>query len=51
MLNIFNMALCGVLAGYLPYSWFRRSRWKYHAVFAGGVLSVLSRADCSLWRS
>jgi cobalt/nickel transport system permease protein len=40
--NIFNMALCGVLAGYLPYSWFRRSRWKYHAVFAGGVLSVLA---------
>lgn len=38
--NIFNMALCGVLAGYLPYAWFRRTRWKYHAVFAGGVCSV-----------
>jgi cobalt/nickel transport system permease protein len=40
--NIFNMALCGVLAGYLPYSWFQHSRWKYRAVFAGGVFSVLA---------
>lgn len=39
--NIFNMALCGVLAGYLPYSWFRSSRLKYRAVFVGGVCSVL----------
>jgi cobalt/nickel transport system permease protein len=40
--NIFNMALCGVLAGYLPYPAFRGTRWKYYAVFAGGALSVIT---------
>ena len=38
--NIFNMALCGVLAGYLPFAWLRRTKWKYHAVFLGGLCSV-----------
>jgi cobalt/nickel transport system permease protein len=38
--NVFNMALCGVLAGYLPFAWLRRTKWKYHAVFLGGVCSV-----------
>jgi cobalt/nickel transport system permease protein len=39
--NIFNMALCGVLAGYLPYAAFGSSSRRYLAVFAGGVLSVM----------
>jgi cobalt/nickel transport system permease protein len=40
--NIFNMALCGVAAGYLPYSFLRTTRWKYRAVFIGGVCSVMT---------
>ncbi len=40
--NIFNMALCGVLAGYLPYASLRGTRWKYRSVFIGGVLSVMT---------
>ncbi len=48
--NIFNMALAGVLAGYLPYrAWGRlRGRGRSAAIFAGGVLSVLTSACLAL---
>src|SRR5947209_13648621 len=39
--NIINMALLGVLAGYLPARWFLRTRWKSYGVFLGGTCSVL----------
>jgi cobalt/nickel transport system permease protein len=39
--NITNMALLGVLAGYLPFSMWASSPWRRSAVFAGGALSVV----------
>ena len=39
--NIINMAILGVWAGYLPFSLFRQTRWKWQGVFLGGVCSVL----------
>lgn len=38
--NVANMALIGVLAGYLPYRLWR-SHWRSAAIFLSGVLSVL----------
>jgi cobalt/nickel transport system permease protein len=38
--NVFNMAIAGVLAGYLPYKLWG-SKWRSAAIFAGGFLSVL----------
>jgi cobalt/nickel transport system permease protein len=45
--NIFNMAVAGVLAGYLPYRAFG-SQWRSSAIFAGGTLSVLTSALLAL---
>ena len=39
--NIINMALLGVLAGYLPARCFSRTEWKPWAVFLGGTCSVM----------
>ena len=45
--NVFNMALAGVVAGYLPYRlWAARSRSA--AIFAAGVLSVITSACLAL---
>lgn len=38
--NVTNMALIGVLAGYLPYRLWR-THWRSAAIFASGMLSVL----------
>jgi cobalt/nickel transport system permease protein len=47
--NIFNMALMGVLAGYLPYCfWGASPGWRKAAIFAGGMLSVLVSACLAL---
>lgn len=60
--NIFNMAIVGVFAGYLPYFLWARGSWKARsgsnarssnarrtaAIFAGGVLSVLVSAAFAL---
>jgi cobalt/nickel transport system permease protein len=46
--NVFNMAIAGVLAGYLPYRLFGRGRMRRGAIFAGGVLSVLTSALLAL---
>jgi len=43
--NIFNMAIAGVFAGYLPYVLLRGGR---AGVFAGGVLSLLASAGLAL---
>ena len=42
--NIVNMAVFGVLAGYLPYHLFGAGRWRSAAIFAAGALSVLTSA-------
>ena len=42
--NVFNMAVVGVLAGYLPYHYAGNSAWRRAAVVAGGILSVLAGA-------
>ena len=39
--NIINMALLGVLAGYLPFSLWSGTSWRRVSIFAGGALSVL----------
>lgn len=38
--NVINMAIIGVLAGYLPYR-LLRSQWRSGAIFLSGLLSVL----------
>src|SRR5688572_26832927 len=39
--NVFNMAVAGVIAGYLPYHLWGGGRWRKAAIFMGGVLSTL----------
>jgi cobalt/nickel transport system permease protein len=39
--NVINMALIGVLAGYLPIRLLQRTRWEMQGVFAGAFCSVL----------
>jgi cobalt/nickel transport system permease protein len=46
--NVLNMAVFGVLAGYLPYHLFGGGRWRRTAIFAGGALSVLVSALLAL---
>jgi cobalt/nickel transport system permease protein len=46
--NTTNMALIGVLAGYLPFHYWGSGRWRRFAIFLGGVLSVLSSAVLAL---
>jgi cobalt/nickel transport system permease protein len=46
--NIMNMAIVGVLAGYLPYSLWGQGRWRKSAIFAGGALSVMVSALLAL---
>ncbi len=46
--NIFNMALMGVFAGYLPYHLLGQGRWRTPALFAGGVLSVVVSSSLAL---
>jgi cobalt/nickel transport system permease protein len=45
--NVLNMAIVGVLAGYLPYRMWG-SVWRRTAIFAGGALSVLASACMAL---
>ncbi len=42
--NVLNMAVFGVLAGYLPYHYLAGTRWRRVAIFAGGALSVMTGA-------
>jgi cobalt/nickel transport system permease protein len=46
--NITNMAVMGVLAGYLPFHIWGATRWRRISIFAGGVLSVLVSACLAL---
>ena len=42
--NVFNMAIAGVLAGYLPFHLLAGTRFRLVGVFAGGALSVIVSA-------
>jgi cobalt/nickel transport system permease protein len=42
--NVFNMAIAGVLAGYLPFYLWGGGRRRKAAIFLGGVFSVLAAA-------
>src|SRR2546427_485736 len=42
--NIFNMAIVGVIAGYLPFHLWGSGRWRKPAIFLGGMFSVLVAA-------
>ena len=46
--NVFNMALAGVLAGYLPYHLWGRGSGRRAAIFAGGALSLMTSAILAL---
>jgi cobalt/nickel transport system permease protein len=46
--NVFNMAVVGVLAGYLPFHFLGTTRLRNLSLFAGGMLSVLSSALLAL---
>jgi len=46
--NVFNMAIAGVLAGYLPFQLWGASRRRKQAIFAGAFLSVLVSASLAL---
>jgi cobalt/nickel transport system permease protein len=46
--NVLNMAVAGVLAGYLPYHLWGRGRGRKAALFAAGAFSVLSSAVLAL---
>jgi cobalt/nickel transport system permease protein len=42
--NVFNMAIAGVLAGYLPYHYWGHGPRRKAAIFTGGFLSVFTSA-------
>src|SRR5713226_3247477 len=46
--NVINMAIAGMLAGYLPFHLWGTSRWRRQAIFFGGFLSVLVSAVLAL---
>jgi cobalt/nickel transport system permease protein len=46
--NITNMAVMGVLAGYLPFHIWGATKWRKYSLFAGGALSVLVSACLAL---
>lgn len=46
--NLMNMAVIGVLAGYLPFSVWGSTRWRNASIFAGGALSLFVSALMAL---
>ncbi len=46
--NVINMALMGVLFGYLPARALFRTNWKFYGVFLGGLCSVLVSGTLAL---
>jgi cobalt/nickel transport system permease protein len=46
--NTINMAIAGVLAGWLPFHLWGGGRWRRLSIFAGGTLSVLVSASLAL---
>jgi cobalt/nickel transport system permease protein len=46
--NVMNMAIAGVVVGYLPFRYLGAGKWRKWAVFGGGFLSVMASALCAL---
>ena len=46
--NVFNMALCGVWSGYLPYYFWSKGRLRTISIFLGGFISVFLGAILAL---
>jgi cobalt/nickel transport system permease protein len=46
--NTINMAIAGVLAGWLPFHLWGGGRWRRLSIFTGGMLSVLVSASLAL---
>src|SRR5438477_9607418 len=46
--NVFNMAIVGVWAAYLPFHFLHSGRWRKACIFAGGLISVLAAALLAL---
>src|SRR5438094_6357851 len=46
--NVINMAVAGVLAGYLPFRYWGAGKWRKPAIFLGAMLSVLVSAVLAL---
>jgi cobalt/nickel transport system permease protein len=46
--NVINMAVAGVLTGYLPFRYWGAGNWRKPAIFLGGMLSVLVSAVLAL---
>jgi cobalt/nickel transport system permease protein len=46
--NVFNMAIAGVLAGYLPIHFWGRTKRRKQAIFAGAFLSVMASASLAM---
>ncbi len=46
--NVFNMAIVGVLAGYLPYRIWGETRWRRLSIFLGAFLSLMLSAILAL---
>jgi cobalt/nickel transport system permease protein len=46
--NVINMAIAGMLAGYLPFRIWGAGRWRRPAIFLGGFLSVVASAVLAL---
>lgn len=46
--NIFNLAIAGVLAAYVPYYFWGNTRYRRAAIFAGAFLSVLASGGLAL---
>jgi cobalt/nickel transport system permease protein len=46
--NVFNMAIAGVLVGYLPIHFWGRTKRRKQAIFAGAFLSVMASASLAL---
>lgn len=46
--NVFNMAVIGVWAGWLPFRYLEKTGWRRAGYFAGGFLSVLASAAAAM---
>lgn len=46
--NVWNMAICGVAAAWLPYRYWANTRWRRAAIFLGATLSVFTGACLAL---
>ena len=46
--NVFNMAVVGIVAGYLPYHYWGSRSWRQASIFLGGAFSVMAGAALAM---